>query len=120
MIRADVNTLHYYYTFGSLMPGRYTGGNQYRYGMGGQEKIDEVYNIEGGYLDYTFRGYNSRLGRFMAVDPLTPSYPMLTPYQFASNTPIWAKELEGLEANYTNDGSTQSEGPDQLLPFQAQ
>jgi len=32
------------------------------------------------------------------VDPLTKSYPMLTPYQFASNTPIWAIDLDGLEA----------------------
>jgi hypothetical protein len=34
------------------------------------------------------------------VDPLTRSYPELTPYQFASNTPIWAVDLDGLEAMY--------------------
>lgn len=32
------------------------------------------------------------------MDPLTRSYPELTPYQFASNTPIWAIDLDGLEA----------------------
>jgi polyhydroxyalkanoate synthesis regulator phasin len=32
------------------------------------------------------------------VDPLTSKYPMLTPYQFASNTPIQAIDLDGLEA----------------------
>ena len=32
------------------------------------------------------------------MDPLTASYPMLTPYQFASNTPIQAIDLDGLEA----------------------
>ena len=35
---------------------------------------------------------------FLSVDPLTKSYPMLTPYQFASNTPIQAIDLDGLEA----------------------
>lgn len=28
---------------------------------------------------------------------MTKSYPELTPYQFASNTPIWAIDLDGLE-----------------------
>jgi hypothetical protein len=32
------------------------------------------------------------------VDPLTSSYPWYTPYQFASNTPIQAIDLDGLES----------------------
>ena len=36
--------------------------------------------------------------RFLSVDPLTSSYPELTPYQFASNTPIQAVDLDGREA----------------------
>jgi hypothetical protein len=34
------------------------------------------------------------------VDPLTKSYPELTPYQFASNSPIANIDLDGLEALY--------------------
>lgn len=37
------------------------------------------------------------LTRFLSVDPLTKKYPELTPYQFASNTPIQAIDLDGLE-----------------------
>jgi hypothetical protein len=37
------------------------------------------------------------VSRFLSVDPLAASYPELTPYQFASNTPIWAIDLDGLE-----------------------
>lgn len=48
--------------------------------------------------DYGFRIYNPAIGKFLSVDPLTKSYPMLTPYQFASNGPIWAIDLDGLEA----------------------
>ena len=44
------------------------------------------------------RIYNPSIGKFLSVDPLTKSYPMLTPYQFASNTPIQAIDVDGLEA----------------------
>jgi uncharacterized protein RhaS with RHS repeats len=43
------------------------------------------------------RIYDPRLGRFLSVDPITDEYPELTPYQFASNTPIQAIDLDGLE-----------------------
>ena len=36
--------------------------------------------------------------RFLSVDPIGRKYPELTPYQFASNTPIQASDLDGLEA----------------------
>jgi uncharacterized protein RhaS with RHS repeats len=48
------------------------------------------------------RIYDPRLGRFLSVDPITSDYPELTPYQFASNTPIWAIDMDGLEAYYSN------------------
>ncbi len=35
--------------------------------------------------------------KFLSEDPLTKKYPELTPYQFASNTPIMAIDLDGLE-----------------------
>lgn len=38
-----------------------------------------------------------RLGKFLSVDPLTNKYPELTPFQFASNSPIMAIDLDGLE-----------------------
>ncbi len=50
--------------------------------------------------DYGFRLYNKAAGRFLSTDPLTSSYPMLTPYQFASNTPIQAIDLDELEAAF--------------------
>lgn len=49
--------------------------------------------------------------RFLSVDPLTRSFPMLTPYQYASNTPIQAIDLDGLEGvkydvKYEENGKT--------------
>ncbi len=67
---------------------------------------------EGNFEDYGMRMYNPRIGRFFNVDPLAEFYPELTPYQFASNTPIWAIDLDGLEAYYSNEGIFQRWGSD--------
>ena len=90
----------HYYSFGSIMPGReYTaqsvGG--YRFGFNGKEKDDEISDF-GNQQDYGMRIYDTRLGKFLSVDPITNQYPELTPFQFASNTPIWAIDRDGLEA----------------------
>ncbi len=70
----------------------------------------ETYGFVNEY-DYGFRIYNPRLGKFLSIDPLTKSYPMLTPYQFASNTPIQAIDLGGLEAvKVTNISVTNIQG----------
>ena len=51
----------------------------------------------GNQQDYGMRIYDPRLGKFLSVAPITSQYPELTPYQFASNTPIHAIDLDGLE-----------------------
>ena len=86
------------------MPGRkYTAGNTYRYGFNGKENDNEVKG-EGNQQDYGMRIYEARLGRFLSVDPITKNYPELTPYQFASNTPISAIDLDGGEAKVVTYG----------------
>lgn len=80
------------------MPGRYSGGNLYRYSFQGQEGDPEIKG-EGNSINYKYRMHDPRLGRFFATDPLESKYPYLTPYQFSSNQPIHASELEGLESS---------------------
>jgi hypothetical protein len=46
--------------------------------------------------------------RFFSVDPLTPQYPELTPYQFASNRPIDGIDLDGLEWTKTKTYNPQT------------
>ena len=86
-----------YYPFGMLMPGRQYNSNTYRFGFNGKESDDEVYG-KGNVYDYGFRIYNPQIGRFLSVDPLFKSYPHFTPYQFSSNMPIAAIDVDGLEA----------------------
>jgi len=68
----------------------------YRFSFNGQEKDDEVKGT-GSQLDFEFRAYDPRLGRFMSVDPLFKDYPWNSPYAFAENRVIDGIDLEGLE-----------------------
>jgi RHS repeat-associated protein len=96
---ADIRSANDYYPFGMLMPGRKFNAGSFRYGFNGKENDNEVKGI-GNQQDYGMRIYDTRLGKFLSLDLLTPNYPMLTPYQFASNTPIAAIDLDGLEATF--------------------
>ncbi len=81
-----------------VMPGRkyQAAVGLYRYGFNGKENDNEVKG-EGNQQDYGMRIYDPRIGKFLSVDPLTAEYPMLTPYQFASNRPIDGIDQDGLE-----------------------
>jgi len=68
----------------------------YRYGFNGKENDNEVKG-DGNQQDYGMRIYDPRLGRFFSVDPLTKTYPELTPFQYASNRPIDGVDVDGQE-----------------------
>ena len=86
------------YPFGSTQGGRGANSVDYRFGFNGKENDGEW----GTSLvqDYGFRLYNPGIGRFLSVDPLSPSYAWYTPYQFAGNKPIGAIDLDGLEEKW--------------------
>ena len=73
-----------------------TSYSDYRYGFNNFEKDDEIKGGGNSY-DYINRFYDTRLGRFLSVDPLTSDFPFYSPYQFAGNKPIVAIDLDGLE-----------------------
>src|SRR5436190_12731983 len=99
-----------------VIPGRkFTGGNGYRYGFNGKENDNEVKGV-GNQQDYGMRIYDPRLARFLSLDPLQKSYPELTPYQFASNSPIQAIDLDGLE-QYHFTFSQDAQGKTVLIPM---
>jgi RHS repeat-associated protein len=101
----EVRMAQEYFAFGAPIPKRnyFLNDKQYRYGFNGKENDNEVKldwsgnPIAGSQQDYGMRIYDPRLGRFLSVDPLTRSYPMLTPYQFASNDPIESIDADGAE-----------------------
>ena len=86
-----------YFPFGLKLDGRHFNTEGYRFGFNGKE-YEGTFKSQ----DYGMRIYRPDLGRFLSVDPIGRKYPELTPYQFASNTPIIAVDIDGLEAEWVN------------------
>lgn len=70
---------------------------------------------EGNQQDYGMRVYDPRVGKFLSVDPMRQSYPELTPYQFASNRPIDAVDIDGAEAGHWDPERQQWMDPSDAL-----
>jgi RHS repeat-associated protein len=102
--RAEVLNQTDFYPFGMISRSTNASGEDYRFGFNGKENDNQVHGAPGTFQDYGMRAYDPRLGRFPSVDPLTSKYPELTPYQFASNSPISGIDLDGLEYFYAADG----------------
>ncbi|HWY37980.1 MAG TPA: hypothetical protein VNY73_05440, partial [Bacteroidia bacterium] len=92
--KAEVVAATDYYSFGMVMPGRQYTSTNYRYGYQGSEKDDEV---SGNGNNYTteFREYDSRLGRWFALDAKSYSFPYLSPYSAMNNNPIFFNDING-------------------------
>ena len=83
----------YVASFGMLIPGRkYDAGSDYRYGFNGKENDDET-----GWQDYGMRIYDTRLVKFLSVDPLCNEYPWNSTYAFAENDVLQNIDLDGAE-----------------------
>ncbi len=94
---AQVVSMTDYYPFGMQIEERSWSISSYRFGFNGKEKDSE--GMGGGLstYDYGFRIYNPAIAKFLSVDPLIKGYPSLSPYQYASNTPIAAIDVDGME-----------------------
>ena len=96
-----VLTASNYYPFEILQPNNPFSSGDYRFGFNGKEMDNDMSGGKtGAVYDYGFRIYDTRIAKFLSVDPLTKEYPWYTPYQFAGNNPIWAIDLDGLEEMY--------------------
>ena len=69
-------------------------GTDYRYGFNGMEKVGEVTNSESHY-DFGARIYDSRLGRWLSVDPFAKKFPSWSSYSFVMNCPIVLVDKDG-------------------------
>jgi len=92
---ADVARYTDYYAFGSLMPGRNSGSESYRYGFNGYENDNEVKNITGGHLDFAGYGYDPRIAKRWNVDPKFRETAWRTPYSYAGLNPITNIDRDG-------------------------
>jgi RHS repeat-associated protein len=89
-----VETYTNFTPFGSPMPNRSFSASSYKYGFNGKEKDDEI-SVNGGSYDFGARMYDSRLGRWLACDPLQGKYPDFSPYNFTMDNPILFIDPDG-------------------------
>ncbi|MFN3446871.1 MAG: RHS repeat-associated core domain-containing protein, partial [Bacteroidia bacterium] len=66
----------------------------YRFGFNGKEKDNDTYG-EGNAYDFGARIYDSRLGRWLSVDPFQNEYPGFSGYNYSLNNPIALNDQDG-------------------------
>jgi RHS repeat-associated protein len=92
------NTTQYHplncYPFGSSMVSFSNTKFSFAYGFNGMEKDDEVKG-DGNSLDFGARIYDSRLGRWLSLDPLKHIQPGLSPYKSFLNNPLYFGDNAG-------------------------
>jgi len=85
-----------YAPFGAVIP---LLGNVNRIKFIGKEK-----DKESNYADHGVRKYDDEIGRFTSIDPLWEKYYSLTPYQYAGNNPVIAKDANGKDYDVSIEG----------------
>src|SRR5690625_516608 len=70
------------------------GGDRYRFGFNGQAKVNEIAGM-GNHLDFGARIYDSRVSRFLSLDPLMKKIPYESNYIFAGNSTIYLVDKDG-------------------------
>ena len=87
-----VVSLSDYYPFGMTEPGRSWNAGDYRFGYTGHEKENDL--AEGVYTT-EYRLLDTRLGRWMSVDPLAKISPSENTYNYCSGNPIIFWDSDG-------------------------
>ena len=80
--------------FGVGLKNRDFSSEKYRYGFNGMEKDDEVKG-KGNSYDFGARMLDSRLGRWLTIDPQQKMYHSFSPYNYTLNSPIANKDTDG-------------------------
>ncbi len=83
-----------YYPFGMVMPGRSMNNSNPNsiYKFTGKERDEET-----NYDYFGARYYDSRIGRWLSVDPLADKYPGLSPYNYCINNPMIFIDPDGAD-----------------------
>ena len=84
-----------YYPFGMEEPGRSYNSNTSRFGYTGHEKENDL--AEGVYTTQ-YRLLDTRLGRWMSVDPLFAKYPDMSAYNYCGGDPVVMVDPDGNSA----------------------
>ena len=95
---ADVRSVSDYYPFGLEVSARSWQPEGYKFGFNGKEKDTDFGK---GAIDFGARIYDSRIGRWQAVDPLAEKHPGMSPYATMNNNPILYRDPDGRDGRIT-------------------
>ncbi|MBP5421261.1 MAG: hypothetical protein J6Y78_02335 [Paludibacteraceae bacterium] len=98
-----VVSLSDYYPYGMTEPGRSWNAGDYRFGYTGHEKENDL--AEGVYTT-EYRLLDTRLGRWMSVDPLFGKYPEMSSYNYCGGDPIILVDPNGEKIENGGDESS--------------
>jgi RHS repeat-associated protein len=107
ILHADIVMANDYYPFGMISRSANATG-EYRFGFNGKLKDTEWTGNEGSHIDFGARIYDSRIGRWLALDPLAAKYPDLSPYAFVADNPIIFIDPDGRDIVPTNEGAARA------------
>ncbi len=82
------------------------GPNGYRFGFNGYENEPKVAG-EGSVIDFGARIYDSRLGRFLSIDPWDYKYGWQSTYAYFKNSPAIVVDFRGLGGNTEKKSNSQ-------------
>jgi len=105
---SDITSAQDYYAFGMLMPGRNFSSNSYKFGFNGMEKDNEITNVVGASYDFGARIYDSRVGRWLACDPLFMKFPWQSPFSAFNNNPVLYEDPTGESGEATINKKTKT------------
>ena len=105
---ADIINTTDFFNYGMLMPGRSFNAPDYRFGMNGQEKDDEISGVSGANYTADNWEYDSRLGKRWNIEPVVK--PWESPYATFSNNPIFNSDPTGAASVPSDENSTSAVG----------
>lgn len=88
-----------------LVPGRVYNSQNFEYGFNGKRKENAIYG-EGHAYDYGARIYDSRLGRWLSIDPLQQKYAGWSPYNYTLGNPIFYTDIDGRDVGISINEKT--------------
>ncbi len=83
-----------YYNYGMQMPGRNYKTENYRYGIQGKEKDNELAG-NGNAYDFGARILDPRVGRWLSTDPMADQFPSVSSYNAMGNNPVMMVDPDG-------------------------
>jgi RHS repeat-associated protein len=82
---------------------------KYKFGFNGKENDNEVKG-QGNSIDFGTRIYDSRLGKWLSVDPAFKEYPSISPYAFVVNNPTNAVDPDGKRVYFIAGAGNDNQG----------